>query len=252
MDELLLEVASLKRKLGDMTEMYRTSQAIVQKYEGLCSRPVSLPPPPPREEVVECSLFIAAGGEEEEEEGDEKEDEEEEEQAVENSQDSFLRYVNPVVEVAQEEEEEEWVSQDLLGLPPTQVSLQLPATALPPPTLPSLSLPSLPLPLPLPPPPPIALLSTPPPPPAPRQAKYASVVRGKARQALPGHACEECVKFFESIKTTLHPGEDMQTVMNRYSRHRHEHKPPPTPPGYWSVWSLEDNEEEDNPKRVKL
>ncbi|KAH9253315.1 hypothetical protein BASA81_008666 [Batrachochytrium salamandrivorans] len=222
MNELHAEVAQLKRKLRDVTEMYRASQAIVLRYEGMFSRPAPISPPsppsPPPQEVVECSLFIPAG----------EEDEDNEEQAVENSQDSFLRYVNPVVEEVayEQEEEEEWVSQDLLGLPPTQISLPLPPA------------PSSPIPAP----------SSP-----HRQTKYTSVVRGKARQSLPGHACEECVKFFESIKNTLHPGEDMQTVMNRYSRHRHEHKPPPTPPGYWSVWSLgEDEEDAPCSKRVKL
>lgn len=93
----------------------------------------------------------------------------------------------------------------------------------------------------------------PPPPVAKREVKFQEAVRGKeARQALPGHSCKECELFYETIKDALHPGEDVQTVMNRYSRHRHRHKPPSTPPGYWDVWSLPpEDETEDQQRQVK-
>jgi hypothetical protein len=69
--------------------------------------------------------------------------------------------------------------------------------------------------------------------------KYQEVVRGKAaRAALPGGCCDECRTFYTSLAATIHPGENIQLVMDRYSRHRHRHEAPSTPDGYWDLWSL--------------
>jgi hypothetical protein len=61
---------------------------------------------------------------------------------------------------------------------------------------------------------------------------YQEVVRGRAnRQALPGHECEECRKWFDAIG----PGYDRCEIVNECSRHRARHVPPSTPPDFWRL-----------------
>jgi hypothetical protein len=81
---------------------------------------------------------------------------------------------------------------------------------------------------------------------------FQNVVRDKsARAALPGACCEECRAFYTNLARDLHPNEDIQKVMDRYSRHRHQFQAPPTPQGYWDMWSLPPDESEPSP-RVRL
>ncbi|KAL3809958.1 hypothetical protein ACHAXA_011400 [Cyclostephanos tholiformis] len=61
---------------------------------------------------------------------------------------------------------------------------------------------------------------------------YQEVVRGRAnRQALPGHECEKCRKWFDAIG----PGYDRREIVKECSRHRSRHIPPSTPPDFWKL-----------------
>ena len=60
---------------------------------------------------------------------------------------------------------------------------------------------------------------------------YQEVVRGRAnRQALPGHECEECRKWYDA-----NPGYDRREIVMECSRHRSRHIPPSTPPDFWNL-----------------
>lgn len=61
---------------------------------------------------------------------------------------------------------------------------------------------------------------------------YQEVVRGRAnRQALPGHECEECRKWFDAVGN----GYDRADMVKECSRHRALHAPPSTPEDYWRL-----------------
>lgn len=61
---------------------------------------------------------------------------------------------------------------------------------------------------------------------------YQEVVRGRAnRQALPGHECEECRKWFDAVGK----GYDRADMVKECSRHRALHAPPSTPENYWRL-----------------
>ncbi|KAA6393071.1 MAG: hypothetical protein EZS28_011402 [Streblomastix strix] len=51
----------------------------------------------------------------------------------------------------------------------------------------------------------------------------------EARQAMPGHACDQCVQFALFCK------EHGVTTFFDFSRHRHDFSQPPTPEGYWDL-----------------
>lgn len=67
--------------------------------------------------------------------------------------------------------------------------------------------------------------------------KYVSVVRNKADRAkLKGHDCEQCNHFIQQLRGALwKTEEERQKLINQYSRHRHLHSPPKTPPDFWEV-----------------
>ena len=72
---------------------------------------------------------------------------------------------------------------------------------------------------------------------APPQRAFAEVVRTqRARAALQGQTCPECDAFYRVMADAF--GKDPALLVQRHSRHRHEHAPPSTPPGFWDVWSL--------------
>jgi hypothetical protein len=65
--------------------------------------------------------------------------------------------------------------------------------------------------------------------------KFQEVVRKKAdRAALPGHACEDCRGFYQTI---LDQGiinkEQLQECLQDCSRHKSRYAPQNTPPGFW-------------------
>jgi len=61
---------------------------------------------------------------------------------------------------------------------------------------------------------------------------YQEVVRGRAnRQALPGHECEECRKWFDAVGGAY----DRADMVKECSRHRALHAPPSTPEDYWRL-----------------
>merc|ERR1712142_755682 len=64
--------------------------------------------------------------------------------------------------------------------------------------------------------------------------KHHSVVRKKDERAkLPGFACEECRRYYESDNLSA---ERLAEVLKNCSRHKHESAPPPsTPPQFWSL-----------------
>ena len=75
------------------------------------------------------------------------------------------------------------------------------------------------------------------------EKKFVDVVRNKKeRESLQGHHCEECKAFYTLYGKMLHPDDDLQTVMNKFSRHRHRYLPPETPPGYWDLGTLPPDE----------
>ena len=68
---------------------------------------------------------------------------------------------------------------------------------------------------------------------------YQEVVRGRAnRQALPGHECEECRKWFDAIGK----GYDRADMVKECSRHRALHAPPSTPEDYWRLTFVDERE----------
>jgi len=54
------------------------------------------------------------------------------------------------------------------------------------------------------------------------------------REALPGHECEHCKKFYDAI-TEDGGSFDRKVFVNCSSRHRHLHETPNTPPGFWDL-----------------
>jgi len=70
------------------------------------------------------------------------------------------------------------------------------------------------------------------------EAPYYDVVRKKNdRATLPGHACDQCAKFYEAIAGDV-SSQYLLDMVNKCSRHRYKHVPPSTPPHFWSVPSL--------------
>eukprot|EP00873_Tetraselmis_striata_P005719 jgi/Tetstr1/425983/TSEL_016332.t1 len=80
--------------------------------------------------------------------------------------------------------------------------------------------------------------------------KFQEVVRGKDKRArLPGHACEDCTKFYNALASWGHCPEQPEcghrvnrnpfaahgALQQELSRHRHTHKPPETPEGFWDM-----------------
>ena len=84
------------------------------------------------------------------------------------------------------------------------------------------------------------------PPPRAQPRKYAGVVRDfRARKALQATTCYECEAFYRYMAETT--GVPEEKLMRRYSRHRHEHLPPPDDQvNGWKVWPLG----EDSPPRA--
>ena len=69
--------------------------------------------------------------------------------------------------------------------------------------------------------------------------KYKEVVRGKAREALPGHDCPQCQAFWEAVgedaKILADAGIKMGDLCKEHSRHRARFKAPETPENYWNL-----------------
>jgi hypothetical protein len=81
---------------------------------------------------------------------------------------------------------------------------------------------------------------------------YQEVVRNKSeRKTMAGDCCAECRAFYEFMNETLNPDQEkgeVQHLMNKYSRHRKQRhgEVPPTPPGYWDIWSLPPDSQSQN------
>jgi hypothetical protein len=69
--------------------------------------------------------------------------------------------------------------------------------------------------------------------------KYQEVVRGKARQVLPGHDCPQCQAFWdavgEDVKILAKSGIRVGDLCKEHSRHRARFKAPETPENYWNL-----------------
>ena len=70
--------------------------------------------------------------------------------------------------------------------------------------------------------------------------KYFEVVRKKKdREALPATTCKDCVEFYRVAYGDGPDGEKkIAEAIQNCSRHRHKHKPPSTPPHFWSIPTL--------------
>jgi hypothetical protein len=69
------------------------------------------------------------------------------------------------------------------------------------------------------------------------EKKFVEVVRKKnKRDALPGHACPECAKFYEAmIQQGIFTKETLPKVMKACSKHKAKYLPPDTPDGFWDL-----------------
>ena len=82
---------------------------------------------------------------------------------------------------------------------------------------------------------------------SPPYANYGDSVRKKSeRRKLPGRSCDYCSNFYKGLREQ---GEDVTSLMNVASRHRHKHVRPATPPGFWNPIFSDD--EESLPSRMK-
>lgn len=69
------------------------------------------------------------------------------------------------------------------------------------------------------------------------QPKYIEVVRNRdQRSVLPGHACEECDKFYQAMQQQgIVNDSNRQQFMQSCSRHKSKFTPPSTPEGFWDL-----------------
>eukprot|EP00617_Octactis_speculum_P023576 CAMPEP_0185758048 /NCGR_PEP_ID=MMETSP1174-20130828/16591_1 /TAXON_ID=35687 /ORGANISM="Dictyocha speculum, Strain CCMP1381" /LENGTH=190 /DNA_ID=CAMNT_0028437699 /DNA_START=172 /DNA_END=745 /DNA_ORIENTATION=+ len=71
-----------------------------------------------------------------------------------------------------------------------------------------------------------------------RDSKYAyrQVVRGHAREALPGHTCGQCNKFVDAlVRSGAVEEAERQNFLGECSRHKDVHQMSLTPDGYWDL-----------------
>ena len=69
--------------------------------------------------------------------------------------------------------------------------------------------------------------------------RYQEVVRGKAREELPGHDCPQCQEFWKAVGKDVDilakSGIKISDLCKEHSRHRARFKPPETPESYWNL-----------------
>lgn len=74
--------------------------------------------------------------------------------------------------------------------------------------------------------------------------RYVDVVRKKAeREALPGHDCPRCAKFYAALE--INDPHTLRELQNGCSRHRQQYQNPDTPEDFWKIPQL--SECEDSP-----
>lgn len=72
----------------------------------------------------------------------------------------------------------------------------------------------------------------------PYRAPYIETVRNRAeREALPGHMCGECNRYYEALaqQGMLFDDAARREMLLQCSRHKARWSPPRTPNGFWDV-----------------
>jgi len=80
-----------------------------------------------------------------------------------------------------------------------------------------------------------------------RSYKYQEVVRGKdKRRAMPGHECEQCKEFYDTV-CNAEGGKvfDRNKMICDHSRHRSNHSPEQTPKDFWELSFVDEKRNRD-------